>query len=258
MVAQQRHRMIIEMMEKDGIVYTSDLTSRFGVSAETIRKDLDYLERTGRLQRVHGGAIPSDQKRVADIPDYVSFQIRSAQNLIEKKAITEQALSYIRENQVIALDYGSTSQMMALAMKSRFQSLTVITNSIMNAMILADCPYYTVILIGGILDKEEYALYDDSLSQLGRYHIDTFFMSATGIDAHAGCTDQRFGEARIQIAMCQAATKTILIADSSKIGRSSLVRICGISDIDTLITDTGIPEEQRRSIEEQGVSIVIV
>ena len=130
MLAKQRYTKILELLDKDGIVHTAELVKLMGVSSETIRKDLEYLDSQGRLSRVHGGAVPMDTGKSADIPGgYISLQIRNSQNLEQKAAITSKAAGMVNEGQVIALDYGSTSQMMALVLKERFRSLTVVTNS---------------------------------------------------------------------------------------------------------------------------------
>ena len=135
MLAKQRYTKILELLDKDGIVHTAELVKLMGVSSETIRKDLEYLDSQGRLSRVHGGAVPADSGKPADIPGgYISLQIRNSQNLEQKAAITSKAAGLVSEGQVIALDYGSTSQMMALVLKERFRNLTVVTNSIQNAL----------------------------------------------------------------------------------------------------------------------------
>lgn len=258
MLASQRHTIILELLEKEGIVHTADLVRRMGVSSETIRKDLDSLEQSGQLSRVHGGAIPTVSARPPQAsPEYISFQTRSSQHLDQKKAITRYAATLVREGQVIALDYGSTSQIMALALKEHFQKLTVITNSIQNALLLADCPGFTIILTGGVFNKEEFTLTDDSTPLLDRLHVDIFFMSATGVDPVIGCTDQGLGEARFQQQMLQNASRTIVLADSSKFGHASLVKICPIGEVNLIITDSGVPEDMIHTFRESGNQLVV-
>ncbi|MCI9441678.1 MAG: DeoR/GlpR transcriptional regulator [Ruminococcus sp.] len=261
MIAQQRHAAILELLDKSGIVHSSDLVKQMNVSSETIRKDLDYLEQEGRLMRVHGGAVPAQASQAAPVvsaPEgYTAFQTRNTQHMAEKAAITKYAISLIKENQVIALDYGSTSQVMAEELKENFYSLTVITNSIKNALILADCPDFTIILTGGILARDELTLVNDFTPLLDHLHIDILFMTVTGIDPEIGCTDMRFSEARIQNQMRKAASRTVVLADSSKFGKGSLVKICTLQDVDLIITDSAVPADMETAIKEKGTELII-
>lgn len=265
MLAQQRHALILELLNKNGIVHTADLVKQMGVSSETIRKDVTFLEQEGQLMRVHGGAIPADNAKTIkassklEAPnEYVSFQIRNTQHMEQKAAITSYAASMIQERQVVALDYGSTSQVMAMELKKRFKSLTVITNSIQNALILSECPDFTIILTGGILGKEELTLVNDFTPLLDCLHINTLFMTVSGVDPVIGFTDQRLSEAKIQNQMRLAASRTVVLADSSKFGKSSLAKICALRDVDTIITDSGLPPSTEQAIRLAGSELVIV
>lgn len=262
MLASQRHSIILELLQKEGTVHTADLVRRMNVSSETVRKDLDSLEQSGRLTRVHGGAVPAVPAASPEdspaAPSYISVQTRNSRNLDQKAAITEYAASLVKEGQVIALDYGSTSQIMALALKERFRKLTVITNSVQNLLILSDCPGFTVILTGGIFNKEEFTLVDDSPPLLDRLHIDIFFMSVSGVDPVIGCTDQGLSEARIQKQMMDSASRTIVLADASKFGQASLVKICPAEAADLIITDSRLPEDQAERFRKAGSRLKIV
>ena len=209
--------------------------------------------------RVHGGAIPADSPAVSrSAPEYVSFQTRNSRNLEQKSAIAEYAAGLVREGQAVALDYGSTSQFLALALKKRFQKLTVITNSVQNLLLLSDCPGFTVILTGGIFNQEEFTLVDDFSPLLDRLHIDIFFMSVTGVDPVIGCTDQGLREANIQQQMIRAAGRVIVLADSSKFGHAGPVKICPIENTDCLITDSGISEDTASAYRKAGTELVIL
>lgn len=260
MLAQQRYAFILNLLAKDGIVHTADLVTRLNVSSETVRKDLGYLEKAGHLTRVHGGAIAASDTSVPEARSsgYTNLQTRNSQHMEEKSAITHYAATLIQEHQVIALDYGSTSHMMAQALKENFRQLTVVTNSIQNALLLSDCPDFTVILTGGILNKSEYTLVDTFTPLLDRLHIDTFFMSVSGIDPQIGCTDLGFNEANIQNWLRKASSRTIVLADSSKFGRASLVRVCPIQEVDAIITDQMLSAPLRHAFEQTGAKLIIV
>lgn len=258
MLQQQRHETILSILAENGTVHTADLVKRMEVSSETIRKDLDYLEKVGQLTRVHGGAVPASEKEPTFAPDYITLSTRKTQNVEQKKAIVQYALSMVEENQVIALDYGSTSQLMASALKGRFRKLSIITNSIQNALLLSEAPEYTIILTGGILNKNEYTIVDPLTSLMDNLHIDTYFMSVSGIDPIIGCTDLGFSEANVQNQMRHAARRTVVYADSSKFGRASLVKVCPIEEIDCIITDQGLSEEMKDSFVKRGANLIVV
>ena len=260
MLAQQRYALILDLLNRNGIVYTSDLVSQLNVSSETVRKDLDYLGRAGHLTRVHGGAVstPAAEVPPASRPEYPSLQLRNAQHIEEKNAITRYAATMVQEHQVIALDYGSTSYMMAQALKDSFDHLTIVTNSVQNALLLADAPNFTVILTGGILNNKEYTLVDTSYPLLDKLHIDIFFMSVSGIDPKVGCTDLGFSEANMQNWMRNASSKTIVLADSSNFGKSSMVKVCPIDAVDLIVTDIGLSSEMRERFSETSANLKMI
>lgn len=266
MMTVQRQTQILERLRRNGTVHTSELVKEFGVSSETIRKDLDSLEKEGRLVRVHGGAVPTrsapkekrEELEEGEIAPALSFHIRNTQNIRQKTAIAEYAASLVREHQVVALDYGSTSQILSSTLRERFHALTVITNSVRNALILADAPGFTTILTGGILSREEYSLVNDFAPITDHLHIDIFFMTVTGVDPAIGFTDLRLNEVKTQNQLRRASNRTIVLADHSKFGKSSLARICSLRDVDRIVTDRELPEAIQQDIRRGGAELVLV
>ena len=166
----------------------------------------------------------------------------------EKQRIARRAASMVEEGQVLAQ-----------ALAARFQRLTVVTNSIQNALLLADKPGFTVILTGGILSRDERTLVNDFPTGILNYvHVDILFLTVTGIDPVAGLTDQRLGEISMQNQMRNAASRVIVVADSSKFGRTSLVRICPISAVEAIVTDGGVDPDQAAAVESCGAKLIIV
>jgi len=263
MMTVQRHALILERLRQDGTVYTSRLVKEFQVSSETIRKDLDTLEKEGRLVRVHGGAVPAARpsgpaKDAEAPPSDLAFHIRNTQNIQEKTAIAQYASSLIQERQVIALDYGSTSQILSSTLRERFRSLTVITNSVRNAVILTENTGFTTILTGGILSRDEYSLVNDFAPITDHLHIDVFFMTVTGIDLSVGLTDLRLNEVKTQNQLRRSSDRTIVLADHSKFGKSSLARICSLREVDGIISDKGLSEETAQAVRQGGVELTLV
>ena len=259
MLAQQRYKRILDLLNENGIVHNADLVREMKVSSETVRKDMDALEQAGKLRRVHGGAVPVEEKPMpVQNEPYISLNVRNASHMEEKAAIAAYAANAIQEYQAVGLDYGSTSLIMAKELVRRFEKLTVVTNSIQNAMVLAERPDFTVILIGGILDKKELSLGNEFSQILENLHLDVLFMSVSGVHPSIGLTDQGLSEARVQEQMRQIADKTVVLADSSKFGKASFVKLCALNEIDEIITDEGVEEEMQQAVKRTGVSLQVV
>lgn len=262
MTTTRRQELILDRLRRDGTIYTADLVKAFSVSSETIRKDLDKLEKEGRLERIHGGAVPvrapSAGSGGAEVSPYLAFDVRNSQNLQQKAAIAAYAASLVEEKQVVALDYGSTSQVLASVLKERFRELTIITNSIRNALVLAENPGFHIMLTGGMLSREEYSLVNEFVPITEFLHIDTFFMTVTGVDTTIGFTDQRLDEVKMQNQLRRASDRTIVLADHSKFGKRSMARLCSLQEVHMIITDGGISEEIGREMRNSGVKLVQV
>lgn len=257
MLAQQRYQKILDSLEEHGIVHSADLVREMKVSSETVRKDLDALEQSGKLKRVHGGAVPISQMP-AQNGQYISLKTRNSSCMEEKAAIAAYAAGMVREHQAVGLDYGSTSLVMAKELVRRFEHLTVVTNSIQNALVLSERPEFTVILTGGILDKKELSLGNDFFQMIESLHLDILFMSVSGVHPCIGLTDQGPSEARVQKQMRQIADRTVVLADSSKFGKASLVKLCALCDVDQIITDGGLETDMEQKIKDTGVTLHVV
>ena len=142
--------------------------------------------------------------------------------------------------------------------RHRFHSLTVVTNSLPVAAELADAEGITLVLTGGIYNSDEKAFTSDLATLIfSRINIDILFLTTCGISVERGITYQRVDEIIVQDRMMEASGKTIVIADSSKIGVNSLVKMCGIDRISMIITDSNAPAEQTKALEQAGVQVVI-
>ncbi len=256
MLLEERHNFILSYLHANGSARTSDLVSLLNVSSETIRKDLEMMMAKGLLERVHGGAMLSSANntpRIMSNSDYVGFDDRQQQNTDRKIIIAKAAANLVKEGQSIALDAGTSSLELAKVLAESFARLTIITNSLKIAMQLAKSSDFTVICTGGILTKDEYSFVSDFATMiLDKVNIDIMFLTASGITKN-GLTDQRISEIKIQDKMREVSEKIIVLADSSKFGNTSLVKLCNLNEIDIIITDSGVDasmvEELRNSVE---------
>ena len=248
----ERRKFILDNIVREGFVKVAELAESLGVTQTTIRKDLNYLEAQGVLQRAHGSAIPSSPQ-IMDI----NLSAKKLINYEEKLKIAEKAASLIKSDDSILVASGSTITMFAEALKPKGR-LNVVSISVNISAHLGDIPGITVMQVGGIL-------YGNTLSVLGAEASKTIenlfcskvFFGVDGIDLDYGITCGTGEEASITQKMIQSAQTSIVLTDSSKIGKRGFARICEVGDIDILITDSGMPMEIRQRIENMGVKLII-
>lgn len=255
MLTQQRHKEIVRLLEERGSVKTSALCELLETSRETVRRDLEALEKQKKLQRIHGGAMKLETGSESGL--YTSFRQREDKNLRAKVAIAQEAVKYISPGQAIALDCGTTGLVLAREIKKRFTSLTVVTNSLAVANELTDAEGITLVVTGGVYNPEEQGFLTDMATLiLSRINIDLFFLTVWGVSLDRGITYHRMNDLAIQAKLMEASDKTVVLADSSKLGVNSLARMCGIEEIDMIITDSLAPAATVRAFEQAGIKVV--
>lgn len=257
MLSEQRQEAIMDLLIKERSVKTSTLCDLLSASRETIRRDLESMEGRRMLKRVHGGAMRLDHLQDSAAA-YTTFDQRRDEHSLDKEEVAAEAVKYISEGQAIALDSGTTSLELAREIKKRFHKLSVITNSLTIANELADAEGITLILTGGIYNPEEKACLSDMATLiLSRINIDILFLTTCGISADRGITYQRVEDLIVQEKFMEVSGETIVIADSSKLGINSLVRMCGIEQVSMIITDFHASADQIAALEETGTKVVI-
>lgn len=258
MLVEQRYQKIIGLMQEDGSIRVSDLKKEMDVSAETIRRDLENMEAQGMIRRTRGGAFLNYKGKDEDSinTSYTPFGQRGQEHMDSKAEIADFALQFIQEGQSIALDSGTTAFELARSIKRNMKSLTVVTNSCAIVNELADASGITVIATGGVYRPEEMAFVSDMAGLIfSKLSIHTFFLTTCGVSVEKGITYQRMDEIIVQEKMMEASEQTILIADSSKLGINSLVKMCDIDRISMIITDSSVSELQIRPFTETGIRI---
>lgn len=261
MLAEQRRNQILAKINTTGVVHTKDLAQEFDISTETIRKDLEAMDRDGLLSRVHGGAVALSGTGPTYAPApavYRPFEEREVLYHEEKIAIAKAAAELIGEGQSIALDSGTTSYELAKILLDRFTRLTIVTNSVKNALLLVGKPSFTVILTGGVLQSDEYSLVSE-LSGLVMEVLnpEIMFLTTCGVSAELGVTDQRMDEVQTHNKMREASQKTVVLADHSKFGQRSLIHVCDLDEVDVLITDGKVDRKIAAEIEPEVGRLII-
>ncbi|MCP8615839.1 DeoR/GlpR family DNA-binding transcription regulator [Salirhabdus salicampi] len=253
MFAKERHEIIMQKLQQDGSVRVSFLVREFGVSVETIRRDLEHLEKEGHLKRVHGGAVLEKVNS-----KQLTSTVRETKYIEEKKEIAKKAIEYVTEGQSIAIDVSTTNTEFAKALKTRFTQLTVLTNSMEITKELSDMPDYTILFAGGIVRNQELCTIGDLAEQfVSNFHIDTFFMSMSGISLNKGFTDYGIGEIQVKKKMLENAQQGIVLADSSKFDVVSLVKVCDFHQVSRIITDSKLNEPILEKYKDNGVEVIV-
>lgn len=235
MYAEERQQEILRQARAIGRVDVMTLAGEFSVTTETIRRDLTVLERAGVLRRVHGGAIPVE--RLGFEP---ALAARDEVMTAEKERIAKAALAELPEDGSIIIDAGSTTGRLVQILPAD-RELTVIVNSPPLATVLATRANLSVIMLGGRVRGRTLATVDDwGLRPLSRLNVDVAFMAANGCSVARGLTTPDPAEAAIKRAMIDAANRSVLLVDHTKFGDTYLSRFAALSEIDVVITDSGV------------------
>ena len=253
MTINERHDLIIKELDARGSVSVTDLSSILNVSEVTIRKDLTMLEQKNFLYRAHGKAIK--------INPYINdrdVNIKEKQNIAEKIAIGKCAADMIEPNDSIIIASGTTVQFFAREVHPSGH-LTVITSAMNVAMELLDKPDIEIIQLGGIIRHSSASVVSEyAVRMLENFACSKLFLGVDGIDPVYGLSTTHLQEAILNRAMIASATKTIVLADSSKFGRRGFSKICDVGEVDMVITDSGTPRKMIEAMQEQGVKVTVV
>ncbi|MBV8627151.1 MAG: DeoR/GlpR transcriptional regulator [Paraburkholderia sp.] len=250
MLAEQRHQYILSQVAKTGALSVAELVRELNVSRETIRRDLNTLAGRGLLVTTHGGALSSDRRE----PD---LDTREAANAGAKRVIGERAAQFVPDGASVVIDSGSTTQAVARALTDRHK-LTIYTNDWRIALLLGRRNDNRVTLLGGELADFEDATFGlDTVQQLSQYHADFAFIGAGGISNDAWLTDYTRMVAEVRSRMIAAAGMVIVVADNSKFGRVTPVRINGFETVRYVVTELAPDRALTRAIAARGPEILI-
>lgn len=252
MTGEQRRSQILTALQQQGSLRVTRLAQRFGVTQVTIRTDLQALADAGLLLRQHGCA------RLPQVPPpEASLAEKRTQHRDRKQRIAMCAARLVAPTDKLILDAGSSTLQLARLLPG-CGSLTVFTNSLPIAVELANCPAIDLIVAGGALRPASQSLQGrHAEASLEGYVFDKLFLGADGIDAAFGLSTHDALDASLNARMIACARQVIVLADSSKFGQICLHRIGGLEQIDTLITDAGLPPAMRDAVLARGIQLII-
>ncbi len=251
MLAIERRNKILARLKAEQHVVVSELAKQFGVSEETIRRDLDKMEGEGLVIKSYGGAVLSENG-VAELP----FVVRKRSHVEEKMKIASVAASLIDDGDAIILDASSTAVFIAQKLKTK-KNITLITNSVEVLMELSDVVGWRILSTGGTLKEESCALVGPvAEGMLASYHVGKAILSCKGLDEEGGFSDSNDSHASLKRKMLACGAQKIFAVDSSKFGRRSFIGISGFDGIDAVITDRRPDENWMQLFAAHGVEVL--
>ena len=242
MLAIERQEQIVSQIRRNGAVRIHELTKQFGVSVETIRRDLLELERQDCLHRVHGGAVGIAVAK---------------QNPQKKEELSGYAAGLIREGDVLMVDSGSTAIAFAKMLAEEFERLTVITYSLHVFEILKKKEGFTLYLCAGAYLRDENAFCGQwALQMLEQFHAKTAFLFPSAISLQNGIMDYDQELYHLQRAMMKHADRSVFLADSDKFEKSALLKLADVNEAVTFVTDSGLRKEILELYQENGIEMI--
>lgn len=237
MFSEQRKAEIVKQLEKDGSINVNVLAERFCTSKETIRKDLNELERQGVLTRTHGGAVLENRNREYPV------MVRGIQETEAKKRICKKAASFIAEGDTLFVDNSSTMLYLPQYIPAQL-SITILTNSINFLLETAKMQNHNwlIICLGGILNQSNFSVYGSgALKCAEEYYPSKTFFSCAGVSAQNKVADSSLHEIEVKRMMISRAQQSFLLADATKFKKAGQIFLCGFDDVDCIVTNCTEP-----------------
>lgn len=249
----QRENLIRQMLHAEHEISVGKLAKKFSVSEMTIRRDLDRLEYSGQVRRTHGGAVLAD-KMVFEF-NYVA---RRQANQAAKQAIAAEAVKFVKGGDRLILDNGTTTLELAHLLKE-YEELTVLTPSLAVASELQFSEGIETVLLGGVMRRgspDLTGLVTENI--LDMFAVDIAFQGADAIGSEGGMYTADMRISRVDQKIRKRASRTYILADSSKFGKTALARHGFVNEVDAIITDEGISEKYKTAFKKMGAEVIIV
>ncbi|NEA88339.1 DeoR/GlpR transcriptional regulator [Streptomyces sp. SID7958] len=260
LLAEQRRTLILDEVRRRGGVRVNELTRRLGVSDMTVRRDLDALARQGVLEKVHGGAVPVVEASTHE----PGFEAKSGLELSAKEDIAGAAAELVPPGAAIALSGGTTTFALAHRLLD-VPDLTVVTNSVRVADVFHAAQRTsgprqgaaTVVLTGGVRTPSDSLVGPVADQAIATLHFDLLFLGVHGISAEAGLSTPNLAEAETNRRLVQSARRVVVVADHTKWGTVGLSSFASLDEVDTLVTDSGLPDRARQEVSERLRRLVV-
>jgi len=251
MLKEERHQIILNMLNNEGRLIATNLSVKLNVSEDTIRRDLTDLGTQGLLHRVHGGALPNS-------PKVIDFDERQSQRPEVKEVIAISALQLIHDGQVIIMD-GSTTILRVAELIPKQLNATIVTNSPAIALALSSHPHIEIIMVGGMLFKNSLVnIGVTAVAALNNIRADICFIGVYSIDHEIGISIPNFEETYVKKVMIENSSEVVALLTAEKIGTSSAYIVAPANSLTYLITENKVCEERLAPYRALGISIIQV
>lgn len=246
---KDREKTIVQLLTEDPLLTINEISERLHVSVVTARSDLDALAEKGYLVRVRGGALPAFH------PDIIARQQTTVET---KRRIARAAADLVRDGDSIMIESGTTTALVARYLLGR-KNLKIVTDSTLILPYVRANPMISLEIVGGIFNAATESMTGPvTVRQLSQYHVRIAFIGSDGFSCRNGLTTNFVEAAEVTRTMAEHCDTTVLVADSSKFGKRGFTRYMALSEVDVLVTDTGIDDEAVREIEACGVAVTRV
>ncbi len=253
MYGVERRRWIVDHARQTGRIEVADVSRVLNVARETIRRDLNALESEGLLRRVHGGAVPVERLGFEG-----ALSLRAGARQDVKARIADHATTLVHAAEFVYVDEGSTCQVFAERLHPS-RPMTVVTNALPVATILAPRPNLDVLVVGGRIRSHTLGAVDHwALRMLEDFVFDLAVIGTNGITLERGLTCPDAGVAAVKARAVASSRRVLLLADGTKFGADSSYRFAQIRDLSALVTDRSAGDGPLRRIRAAGVETVIV
>lgn len=250
----ERRMRIVQMLSGQDQVFVKDLSEEFGVSEVTIRNDLEQLESKKLLIRARGGAMNINQSISLDLQLGERHQV----NLPEKSRIGKVAANLICSSDTVIIDSGTTTLEIVKNLDSSLENITIITNALNIVTQLISNQAINLIMLGGIFQKKSMSFIGPLAEKnLENLYVDKAFIGVEGFDTGKGISTPNLEEAYLNRIMIDVADEVIVVADSSKFRKKSLAFICKLDKVNSVVTDSGISDEDKKRLEDAGIKVII-
>ncbi|USD67638.1 DeoR/GlpR family transcriptional regulator [Vibrio sp. SCSIO 43136] len=248
----KRQQAIIELVQTNGQISTDELVEHFNVSPQTIRRDLNDLAQNNKLRRSHGGA--STITSAENTP----YQSRQDHSSLEKAQIAKTLVKHIPDGATLFIDIGTTPEAIARALLENHQQLRIVTNNINAATILMSNPDFKVILAGGeVRNRDGGVTGEATVDFIEQFRLDFGILGISGIDGDGSLLDFDYHEVRVKRAIIENSRSVLLGVDHTKFGRSAMVKLGNLSEVDLVITDAAPDKQLQDLLKESEVKLEV-
>jgi DeoR/GlpR family transcriptional regulator of sugar metabolism len=250
MLTVQRKQLVLARLARDGQLVAKAFSEELGISEDTVRRDLRELAAEGRLQRVHGGALPASAA-------VGNMAVRERVAPDDKAALGRAGAAMVKDGQLVILDGGTTAAQVALHLSPGLRA-TIVTHSPTVAVVLARHPHLEIVMLGGRLFRHSMVAVGASVVEAAaRFRADLYFMGVTGVHPQAGLSTGDHEEAAVKRALHACAAETVVLASHEKLGAASSFVVAPLNELATLVVPARTPARTVRAFRAAGAAVVV-